>query len=231
MAHLLMLAALWLWFTLRPFMPIFTATARQQMLDALDETPAAPAAGIGFLSLHTAYSTTGTNEATGGSPAYARKAAVWSAAAAGQKALSAAVTFDVAAGTYRWVGFWSAVTAGTFFGMTPLNAGPLKPFVTDDVATDTLKSVAHGFANGDQVVAWAGNNTLPTDGSGNLAEGTIYFVVSSATDNLQLSLTSGGAAINFTGKGQGFLQKIVPEVFAAQGQEQVSTLTLDLGVA
>jgi hypothetical protein len=212
-------------------MPIFSQTARQQMLDALDETPAAPAAGAGFLSLHTAYSATGTNEATGGSPAYARKAATWNAASSGSKALASAVTFDVPAGTYRFVGLWSALTTGTFFGMTPLNGGTLKPFVTDDTAADTLKSVAHGFANGDQVVAWQGSNTLPSDGGGNLTDGATYFVISSATDNFQLSTTSGGSAINFTSKGEGFVQKIIPEVFAAQGQEQISTLSLDLGVS
>lgn len=228
-----LIAALFLvaWLFVRPFMPILAAAARNQMLDALDETPAAPSAGVAFLSLHTAYSTTGTNEVTGGSPAYARKAAAWSAASAGSKALSSSVVFDVPATTVRWVGMQSLVTGGTFFGMVPAGGGPLKPFVTDDVATDTLKSVAHGYANGDQVVAWAGANTLPSDGSGNLAEGTIYFVVSTATDNLQLSLTSGGAAINFTGKGQGHLQKIVPEIFAAQGTYTVSALTLDVGVA
>jgi hypothetical protein len=210
-------------------MPIFSNTAKNQMLDSLDETTAAPSAGIGFLSLHTAYSATGTNEATGGSPAYARKAAVWSAAASGQKALTSAVTFDVPAGTYPWIGLWSAITVGTFFGMMPANAGVPIEFETDDTTADTLKSVAHGLANGDQVVAWPTlGKSLPTDAGSNLAVGTIYFVVTSTTDSFQLSTTSGGAAINFTGKGSGMVQKILPEVFAAQGTLQVSSATLDL---
>jgi hypothetical protein len=212
-------------------MPVFSATAKNRMLDALDE---AATTGIVNLALHTAYSATGTNEATGGSPAYARKAATWSAASGGTKALTSAVTFDVPAGTYRWIGFWSGEATPVFLGMVPMQgatASAPKPFVTDDTTADTLKSVAHGLANGDQVVVWSGPNTLPSDGAGNLVEGTIYFVVSTATDNFQLSLTSGGAAINFTAKGQGFVQKIVPETFAAQGTYQVSALTLDAGVA
>jgi hypothetical protein len=210
-------------------MPIFSTAGKNQMLDALDETPAAPAAGAGFLSAHTAYSATGTNEATGGSPAYARKAATWNAASGAQKALASAVTFDVPAGTYPWIGLWTASTSGTFLGMVPANGGVPIEFETDDTAADTLKAVAHGLANGDQVVAWPTlDKSLPTDAGSNLAVGTIYFVISSATDNFQLSTTSGGSAINFTGKGSGVVQKLLPEVFAGQGQLQVSSLTLDL---
>ena len=95
-----------------------TATARDQMLNALDETPAAPASGIGFVSLHTDALGGGTaNEVTGGSPAYARRPVVWNAASGGSKVLSAGVTFDVPAGvTVRRVGLFSASTAGVYFG-------------------------------------------------------------------------------------------------------------------
>lgn len=92
--------------------------ARNQMLDALDETPAAPVAGIGFLSLHTDVIGSGSgNEVTGGSPAYARRAVTWNAASAGSKAISASVVFDVPAGvTIRRCGLFSAPTAGTYWG-------------------------------------------------------------------------------------------------------------------
>ena len=72
------------------------------------------AARITHLSLHTATpGTTGASEATGGSPAYARKAVTFNAAGAAGPlgsglqpatvgvAWSSEVTFDVAAGTYR----------------------------------------------------------------------------------------------------------------------------------
>jgi hypothetical protein len=71
-----------------------------------------------FASLHTADpGATGTNEVTGGSPAYARKAITWNAAASGNLDNNANPVFDVPAGTtVTHVGLWSAVTGGTFYG-------------------------------------------------------------------------------------------------------------------
>lgn len=76
------------------------------------------AASCTFLSLHSGDpGTTGANEITGGSPAYARKSVTWGTAAAGSRSLSAAVQFDVAAGTQvSHFGAWSAATAGAFQG-------------------------------------------------------------------------------------------------------------------
>jgi hypothetical protein len=72
-----------------------------------------------YASLHTgAPSTTGANEVTGGSPAYARKGVTWAAAAAGVIAMAATFpVFDVPASTtVAYVGLFSALTAGTFYG-------------------------------------------------------------------------------------------------------------------
>jgi hypothetical protein len=71
-----------------------------------------------FASLHTATpDASGSNEVTGGSPAYARKAVTWAASSGGSKALSNAPAFDVPAGTtVAYVGLWSASSAGTFYG-------------------------------------------------------------------------------------------------------------------
>lgn len=65
-------------------------------------------------SLHTASpGSTGTNEATGGSPAYARQTPTWSADAVDDGVRAATeVTFDVPAGTYTHWGLWTA--AGVF---------------------------------------------------------------------------------------------------------------------
>lgn len=73
---------------------------------------------VGFVSLHSANpGTNGANELTGGSPAYARKAATWNAATGGNADSSNAPAFDVPAGAdVAYVGFWSAVTGGTFYG-------------------------------------------------------------------------------------------------------------------
>lgn len=201
----------------------FSNTAKNTMLDALDE---ANAAGAKFGSLHTAYSTTGTNEITGGSPAYARKGATWGAAASGAKATTASMVFDVpGATTVRWVGFWDAVTAGNFLGMTPNGGGVPQAFTVPDIANDTLECVAHGFTNGQTVVVWAvPGDPVPTG----LAEGTVYFVISATTDDLQLSATSGGSAINITAIGAGFLQRLVEETFGGQGTHTVSSATMSL---
>lgn len=76
----------------------------------------AVAAIAGYASLHTGDpGTTGANEVTGGTPAYARKPVTWAAAVAGTASASAAVTFDVPAGTnVTHGGLWSAATGGTF---------------------------------------------------------------------------------------------------------------------
>ncbi len=74
------------------------------------------AARLSYLSLHTGDpGTTGASEATGGSPAYARLALTWGSASSG--VISATqVSFNAPAGTYSYVGYWSAATSGTFFG-------------------------------------------------------------------------------------------------------------------
>lgn len=90
----------------------FTPTSKNTMLDALT---------VGALSLHSGDpGVNGTaNEITGGSPAYARKAATYNAAANGERLLSADVTFDVPACTVAYVGKWSTTT-GAFRGSDPV---------------------------------------------------------------------------------------------------------------
>ena len=72
-----------------------------------------------YISLPTADpTTTGGSEATGGSPAYARKPVTWNAPtfSAGIETVTSAVsaTFDVPAGTYAWFGIWDAASAGNY---------------------------------------------------------------------------------------------------------------------
>jgi hypothetical protein len=203
----------------------FADAAVQRMLNALDESGGA---GVGAThgSVHTAYSATGTNEVTGGSPAYARKAATWAAASGRSKATSASMVFDVPAGTtVRWVGFWDAVTAGNFLGMTPNGGGIPEAFTAPDISNDVLEAPGHGFSNGNTVVVWAVPGvSLPTG----LSEGTVYFVTNATTDDLTLSLTSGGASVNITAVGSGMIQRIVEEAFGAQGTHTVTSATMSL---
>ena len=64
---------------------------------------------LGLATGNPGTTTTPSNEATGGSPAYARKQTTWGAASA-SASTGSAVTIDVAAGTYVWAILASAVT-------------------------------------------------------------------------------------------------------------------------
>lgn len=84
-----------------------------------------------FVSLHTGNpGDTGDAEITGGSPAYARKAATWSTAVSGVRSLTSAVTFDVPAGSaVSYFGIWSAATGGVFYGAETLRDTDNNPVV------------------------------------------------------------------------------------------------------
>lgn len=86
--------------------------------NATKEAGALAVTGLGnWISLHTSDpGTTGTGEASGGSPAYARKQTTWTGGAADGSVTGSQVAFDVPAGTYTHIGVWSAATAGTFVG-------------------------------------------------------------------------------------------------------------------
>jgi hypothetical protein len=202
--------------------------AKNLMLDAMDESIAT---GAKYGSLHSAYSASGANELTGGSPAYARKALTWAAAASGAKALAATLpTWDVpAAGVVAWIGLNDAVTAGTFLGMLPAGAGTLQPCsveVSGDLTSDTIFAKAHGYSAGDVVVFWG---TLPTG----LAVGTLYYVIATGltADAFKVSATAGGSALDLTGTAPFtfFVQKCVPETFGGQGTYALSSLSVNLG--
>jgi hypothetical protein len=91
----------------------YSAAAKNLMLNALGAVAV-------FASLHTDDpADNGANEVAGGSPAYARKGVTWNGAAAGamDDSTTPAPVFDVPAGTtVKYVGFWSAVFGGTFYG-------------------------------------------------------------------------------------------------------------------
>lgn len=210
----------------------FNPAGKNVALDGLDESISA---GIKYIGVGDVSDPgTGTNyagtEATGGSPAYARQAVTWGAASAGAKTNSGALTIDVAPGSYGFLLFFNTSTGnvGSFMGYAPIN-GTVKGFGTTDstgVTNDTITSNGHGLANTDRIQVFnVFSETLPTG----LVEGTIYFVVSATTDTFKVSLTSGGSAVDITGQGELFFQKVIPETFASQGQITVAigALTLD----
>lgn len=96
-----------------------STAGKNAMLDAdTDNWPPA------YISLHSSDpGSTGTNELTGGTPAYARKAPSWSAASSGVKAMSSSLSFDIpASSTVAYFGFWTDETGGTFLGGAVLSA-------------------------------------------------------------------------------------------------------------
>lgn len=179
-------------------------------------------------SLHSGLpSDAGNVELTGGSPAYARKSlGAWGAAAAGSMDKNAAdPVFDVPAGDVVAVGFWSAITAGTFYGWAPVNGGSISGVGTMANTGDVVTSYAHGLSNTWRVflVAVVGSS-IPTGVDGT----TLYYVVGATTDTFQLSLTSGGAAVTVSADGELFFQRIIVETFGVQGTLTLDTLTLNL---
>ena len=173
--------------------------------------------------LHTAYSATGANEVTGGSPAYARKAITLGAAASRSKAATTQPVFDIPAGTtVRFIGVWT--NAGTVFRGMFANGGMEKGFQVD-LTNNKILCEAHGLVDNDKVVFYGG--TPPTG----LTEGTVYFVVGNTAadpDTFQASLTQGGAAIDITGQpaAQCKFAKIIEEgPYGAQGTFTVQSLS------
>jgi hypothetical protein len=211
----------------------FNTTAKHVMLDALDES----VTQITHVGVHqltdpgTGTNATGT-EATGGSPAYARQAVTWGAAAAEVKQNTNAITIDLPAGTYGFITFWNANTGNTnnYRGYAPIN-GTVRGFFSVDttLTNDQFLSPGHGLSDGDRVLLF---NVLGTALPTGVSEGTVYFVVNSAANTFKVSTTSGGAAVDLTavGGGEGYFEKIIPETFGAQGQLTIaaSALTLDL---
>lgn len=194
-------------------MPISTA-GRNAALGGLAVTHA---------SLHSGHpGDSGANEISGGG--YARVAVTFAAASGGVRAQTGSADFTVPAGaTVQHVGFWTALTGGTFLGFQPLGSQPAREFVAE-LAGDLIRSPAHGLANGQQIVFVGG--TPP----GGLVAGTVYFVVGAATDTLQVAATSGGAAIDLTTQAASDCQlvRIIPEIFGSAGTLTISSASLAL---
>ena len=187
------------------------------MLDSMDS-------GL-HLSLHTTYSSSGANEATGGS--YARQPCGFDTAANGEMSLTGTEVIDAPAGTYNYVGVFDALTAGNFKGMFPLGGGAANSPVhcVGRNTGDLIEADGHGFSNNDRVAFFGAAVAA------GLTEGTVYHVISANANDFQVSLTQGGAAVAITADGINMIfQKVVPEVFGADGTLTVSELLLGLNL-
>lgn len=195
-------------------MPVLSDTAAEEAIDDM-------LASVSHLSLHTGYSATGTLEASGGSPPYGREPVAWDAAASRLADNTGAVTFDVAAATdVEFVGFWDADTAGNFYGMTPLNSSLA---LTCNIwnTGDLLEYPTHGLSDDDTIVIMQLGSTATPSG---ITEGDIYYVISSSTNDFQISTSMGGGAVSITSDGQAIIMDITEQSFGTQG-----TLTIDAG--
>lgn len=78
---------------------------------------------ISHVSLHSDWSTTGTNELTG----YSRQAITWTAGGVSETGTitnngDLTWTISTTPQTIKFIGFWTAVSGGTFRGMIPVNS-------------------------------------------------------------------------------------------------------------
>jgi hypothetical protein len=181
----------------------------------------------GYLSLHSAYSTTGTNELTGGSPAYARVVPTWAAASGGAIATSSiASSLNVpASSTVAFIGMWDALTSGNFQGMGANGGAAQYAFTVTLASPGVLTAPGSSYSNGNTVVLWSGaGDTVPAA----YTVGTIYYVVSASGTTFSLAATSGGSAINTAAAGAGLVQAITVETYGAQGTFTISSDTLTL---
>jgi hypothetical protein len=71
--------------------------------------------------------------------------------------------------------------------------------VTFTNATDKVNYTAHPYSNGDRIMFENSGGALPTGLSASL----VYFVVNSAANDFEVSLTEGGSAVDFTDDGSG----------------------------
>ena len=96
------------------------------------------------VSLHTADpGATGTSEVSG-SP-YTRELAGWAAASGGTAVNSGSIVFDVpSATTISFLGYWSAGTAGTFYGSRALDTN--QTFATAGTYTIAIGNLSESVA-------------------------------------------------------------------------------------
>ena len=170
-------------------------------------------------SLHTGFpGSIGSNEVTGGAPAYAKKAITMNATSGGQRLLSAGVVFDVPVSTIKWVGFWNV---GVFIGCAPNGGATPKNFMAVPI-TDLIYATAHGYSDTQKIVFF--NGTPPAG----LAEGTTYFVRDAATDTFKVTASSGGVAIDLTAASSFgcVVAAVTEDVYAVQGTHTLSAATV-----
>lgn len=72
-------------------------------------------------------------------------------------------------------------------------------FTTDFASDDKLDITSHGFSNTDRIMVTSSSQDLPAG----LDSATVYYVINAGTNDFELSLTSGGSAVELTDNGTG----------------------------
>lgn len=180
----------------------WTTATRNAMLTAEQASSA-------FVSAHTAFPGDAGSSEVSGVP-YVRQAVAYGAAAGGQMSNSAPISIPIPVGNVvTWLGLWTLVAVGVHRANMPLGGNAGTPFYVS-ASDDTFRSDGHGLANGDQIVLMDTNiGGVP----GGFTEGTVYFVRDVAGDTFKLAATSGGAAIDATTDGTGFVTRVTPADF------------------
>lgn len=205
---------------------IYTANALlNAMFGKTSDFGALASAPTVYLALFTSE---GSTEVSGGS--YARKstaAADWNAASGGLIDNATEQAFPEATadwGTITDVKLYDAASAGNVLADSPLVDLTSKAAFVADGGDDTLDIPNHGFSDNDTVRVFGDN--LPTG----LSQGTLYYVITSTADTLQLSLTQGGAAINFTTDGYGQIAKTAYQTIVSGNTVRFAAGDLDVSL-
>ncbi len=92
-------------------------------------------------------------------------------------------------------------------------------FTTDFATDDKLDITSHGFSNDNRIMITSSSQDLPAG----LDSATVYFVINVTTNDFELSLTSGGLAVELTDNGIGtHTAKQVSEITLANDGEYES---------
>ena len=191
----------------------FTATAIANIADNASSSPLTSL----YAALHTADPAAAGNQETSEAAYtnYARQAVARSGSGftVSSQSVTLAATVNFPAGATSdtdVISFWSIGTAETGTGKI-LFSGPIGTYQgmgTALAATEylTLPGIT-GVANADRIAVFAPpGGSLPTG----LTSGTLYFAISVSGNQLQLSTTSGGSAVNVTADGQFIAYKVTP---------------------
>lgn len=100
-------------------------------------------------------------------------------------------------GKIKALGWFTASSAGTLRAIARL-CDKLTPWAVGLATGDLIWAPGHTLVAGEKAIVWApAGATLPTG----LTQDTEYYVINVSGDSLQLSLTSGGSAIDITANG------------------------------